>query len=116
MDIEEDNEAKQTDQFKVQVFSFKKNLYAVNKEIFQCLDCYCIGVLNRKGDKAYLVPEQVLSTRSIRTRKRDLKKISFKQKVTAKLSLLKHGFATPRQQAFYLGNGSIFWAMIILIS
>ena len=46
---------------------------AIEQPKIQCLDCHCIGVLLQKNDKVYLSPEEVLSSRSIHTQKRDLK-------------------------------------------
>ena len=58
---------------------------------------------------------EILSTRSIHTQKYDLEKKTFKKKVTEKLSLAEHGFATDPQQYSYLGLGSILWVTIMLL-
>ena len=63
-----------------------------------------------------MFPEAVLSTRSIHTRKRDLKKKKLKQKRRGTFALRNHGFSTIPQMQFYLSNGTLFWALIILIS
>ena len=82
----------------------------------KCLDCDCIGVLRKKGRDVYLSPEEILTTRCIRTRKRDLKEEkTWKKMVTAKISLEKHGNSTNLQLSTYLLLGSIFWIGVMLI-
>ena len=46
----------------------------------ECLDCHCIDELRTSGDKVFLKPFEVLSTRSIETRKAHLKRPIFLQK------------------------------------
>ena len=92
----------------------KKPVPIYQKRI-QCMDCHCIGVLRQKKKKFFLLPEEVLSTRSIHTQKRDLKKKTFVKKINESVSLAKHGFATDKQQYTYLSLGSIFWITIMLI-
>ena len=79
------------------------------------MDCQCFGILKHKDGKVYLFTEEILSTRSIHTQKYDLQKKTFKKKVTEKLSLAEHGFATDAQQYSYLGLGSLLWISIMLI-
>ena len=47
------------------------------QRIVECLDCHCIGELRTSGDKVFLKPFEVLSTRSIETRRADLKRPIF---------------------------------------
>ena len=83
---------------------------------FKCMDCYCIGTLNQKKGKVFLVADEVLSTRSIHTQQQDLqRKPTWKKKITAKMSLAKHGSATDKQQYAYLILGSVFWITVMLI-
>ena len=85
----------------------------------KCLDCDCVGVLRKKGRKVYLLPEEVLTTRSIHTQEYHIRKLkkkkTWKKKVTAKMSLAKHGNATDHQLYTYLSLGSLFWITVMLI-
>lgn len=96
---------------------YSKIYYLLIKIIFnQCLDCHCIGVLQRKEKKVYLFPEEVLSSRSIHTQKHDLKSKTQRKKTRQLLKLTKHGFATNQQKTWYVGIGSLFWITVMLIS
>lgn len=79
------------------------------------MDCHCIGVLRQKKKKLFLLPEEVLSIRSIHTQERDLKKRLYIEKVNRSVSLEKHGFSTDKQQKTYLTLGSLFWITVMLI-
>ena len=67
------------------------------------------------GDKVFLFTEEVLASRSINTQKADLKKQKFKKKITGRLSLASHGFATTRQKIANVTLGSLFWLTIVII-
>ena len=45
------------------------------------MDCHCFGVLAQQDGKVVLKTEEVLSSRSINTQKRDLEKKTYKKKV-----------------------------------
>ena len=66
-----------------------------------------------------MLPEEVLTTRSINTKEHHIQsaknKKTWKKKVTAKMSLAKHGSATDLQLKSYLVLGSIFWITVMLI-
>ena len=81
----------------------------------QCLDCHCIGVLRKKGRKTFLLPDEVLSTRSINTQERDLKHPKYIKKVTSKMRLSKHGFGATLQFGNYLFLGSTLWITVMVI-
>ena len=88
----------------------------IDKNILQCFDCDCIGFLRQKGKEVYLLPDEILTIRSIRTQKEDLEKEkTWKKKMTAKMSLAKHGNATDPQQYTYLSLGTLFWITIMVI-
>lgn len=71
--------------------------------------------MRKVDDKVYLFTEEILSSRSIRTQKKDLQKKTWKKKVTEELTLAEHGFATDRQRNRYLTIGSLFWITVMLI-
>ena len=75
--------------------------------------------MRQKGEKVYLLPEEVLTIRSIHTQEYDIRKSennkTWKKKMTEKMSLAKHGNATDTQLKVYLTLGSVFWIIVMLI-